>query len=521
MKQLFSKIPIRSKLAGSVIFSILMFVVLSIIHISTAQLTSQDIDTIHRNHQRMVIYTQIQQLSSELADTSYLVHTDLAPDERIVELSDLLQVEVDKLLILPATLAQKSIDAGVKLLVGEVIELFSEGDDILDQIDLVLSTQGPAAQGNLSAVLLKPHNELSRQLVSAIKVVNIDIDMATAELARLPEYLIMVDSIGLVIFCLALGTTLYLTLGRLMSALARLEKGTLAFQQGDFSFRTGLDGSDELQRLSGAFDKMAAKLEMQHIVAEEAKRHLEESVASRTFDLATANEALAAEDVRRRNFLADISHELRLPITIMKGDIEVTLREADRGEFDPMPVFERILRQTQALDRLVNDLFLIARGAVGGLSLNYSTVNLNKIVEDVVDDFSHAVLNIKTKINFQPCDKVSVRADSARLRQMLLAVLDNAIKHGGSELQVNVAVSVTADSGVLIVTDNGKGFGVENPMHLIGRFLKGSQQAEGAGLGLAVTKTLAETQGGHLELEHGKEGGALIRIFIPLGTQEK
>ncbi|WP_275576735.1 histidine kinase dimerization/phospho-acceptor domain-containing protein, partial [Stenotrophomonas maltophilia] len=81
-------------------------------------------------------------------------------------------------------------------------------------------------------------------------------------------------------------------------------------------------------------------------------------MANRTAELEAANAALAAEDERRRRFLADVGHELRTPLTIIRGEAQVALRAVERGEVDAATAFGRILEQTQGMGRLVDDLFL-------------------------------------------------------------------------------------------------------------------------------------------------------------------
>src|SRR5690606_33836713 len=114
---------------------------------------------------------------------------------------------------------------------------------------------------------------------------------------------------------------------------------------------------------------MARELGEKQSALEESREGLERAVALRTAELRTANDALSAEDERRRRFLAEASHELRMPVTIIRGEAEVALRSGAIDPAEAAETFERILAQTRDLTRLLQDLFLIAHAEAGGLRL--------------------------------------------------------------------------------------------------------------------------------------------------------
>jgi signal transduction histidine kinase len=123
---------------------------------------------------------------------------------------------------------------------------------------------------------------------------------------------------------------LVLIFKRLRSGLDRLERGARAFRRGDLACRVGLEGGDELARLSYVFDSMAEELSEKQQALEQAKSGLEAAVAARTAELEAANAALPPRTTAPA-LPGDVSHELRTPLTIIRGEAQVALRAADRG----------------------------------------------------------------------------------------------------------------------------------------------------------------------------------------------
>src|SRR5690606_32405342 len=111
------------------------------------------------------------------------------------------------------------------------------------------------------------------------------------------------------------------------------------------------------------------------------------AVIARTRELRKANEELSTVNQRRQAFLADISHELRTPLTIIRGETQVAMRLAEQPGFDPHEVFERILKQTRDLSRMVDDLFVIARARAGVLPLHLERLDLQRLARDLASDF--------------------------------------------------------------------------------------------------------------------------------------
>lgn len=339
--------------------------------------------------------------------------------------------------------------------------------------------------------------------------------VATERGARMTHYLNVAGVASLVLGVVMCSFLLVLILKRLRGGLDRLESGARAFGRGDLGCRIGLGGDDELAQVSQAFDAMAQELSDKQRALEAAKSGLETAVAARTAELESANAALAAEDGRRRRFLADVSHELRTPLTIIRGEAQVALRAAERGGLDPVQPFGRILEQTQGMGRLVDDLFLIARAEAGGLRLQRQPVDLRQCAVRVAADFEALASEDGATVRATSGGPVRAVADPDRLRQILAALVDNALRH----TRPGVSITLDARSGEgwaeVSVSDDGPGWPAESA-ELFGRFARGETRGDGSGLGLSVVRALAEAHGGSARLELCDGGGARAVVRLPI-----
>jgi signal transduction histidine kinase len=239
------------------------------------------------------------------------------------------------------------------------------------------------------------------------------------------------------------------------------------------------------------------------------------TVAERAADLERTNSALCEEHARRRTFLADASHELRMPLTIIRGETQVALRTSLQASQDHTEVFERILEQTRVLTRVFDDLFLIARAEAGGLRLDLRVVDLGELVRRVAQDFSTIACEWGATVRVEASCGLTARVDPDRVRQALVALIDNALRHGGAGVCVRVEARATAEGITITVTDNGPGIDSGMATELFTRFRRGATQSDGSGLGLSVVRAGAEAHGGSASLGNAGQGGARATLRFP------
>ena len=219
----------------------------------------------------------------------------------------------------------------------------------------------------------------------------------------------------------------------------------------------------------------------------------------------------------QRRFLADVGHEIRTPLTVLRGEIDVALmRPRTAGEY------ERILRKSledlRAASALAGDLILLARGESQGLEPIFEPVDAVQILREVAED--RAGLR-EVGMGMEAGIDTFIAADPALLRRAVANLADNAIRHGGGHVELEVQ---RVDSMVeLRVIDHGPGIPPDERPHLFERFYRGRvgrQSGRGAGLGLAIVHAIAESHGGSVRVEETPGGGATFVLRLPAGDSE-
>ncbi len=248
---------------------------------------------------------------------------------------------------------------------------------------------------------------------------------------------------------------------------------------------------DELGLLAGAFNDLLARLEL----------------------------ALS----QQRHFMADASHELRTPVSIARTAIEVTLSRAGRPEDEYRDCLGVVAQQTRRLTRIVEDMFILARADVAGLPLDRAPVYLDELVADCVKETSVLATPKGVGLDWRGPSDLEARGDERLLRQMLLNLLDNAIRHTPSGGRVSVDLVGRFATVEVAVTDSGDGIPQDARDRVFERFVRldASRRAgEGAGLGLPIARAIAEAHGGTLVLARSDVSGSTFLVRLPLAERE-
>jgi signal transduction histidine kinase len=326
-------------------------------------------------------------------------------------------------------------------------------------------------------------------------------DRAAEQVADAARWLIAATAALAVIGVIVAGFRLNRSIGR---PVRKLMAGAVALGRGDLAHRVGPLGSDELGLLARRFDEMAERIARQRAMLVDARSHLEREVAARTGELRLANERLERQDRSRVRFLADVSHELRTPLTILRGEAEVTLRNACDDLAAHRRALERIVDQAHAMGRLVDDLMTLARAETEDITFANALVDLHEISADAVREAT--VLGRAKDITIRSSlgGVLPVEGDPQRMKQIVMILLDNAVKYSPEGEAVEVSVSGSADAVVVAVSNRAPHLGEIDLQHVFDRFYRGRQApagvAEGSGLGLPIARWLAEKQGGSIAL---------------------
>ena len=216
-----------------------------------------------------------------------------------------------------------------------------------------------------------------------------------------------------------------------------------------------------------------------------------------------------------RRFTADVSHQLRTPLTAIRSVGEVGLRAGRRDEAGYRAIIGSMLEETDRLSVLVDRLLTLSRAETHQSTLTPDSVNLVELAEDVVGHLGVLAEEKGQSLSVDATGTTMAVADRVVLRQALINLVDNAIKFtpsGG-----HVSVHVASDNGIALldVTDNGPGIPTGDRERIFDRFYRGDElAASGTGLGLSIAKGAVEANGGQLTLERSDTHGTTFRIRL-------
>ncbi len=227
---------------------------------------------------------------------------------------------------------------------------------------------------------------------------------------------------------------------------------------------------------------------------------------------------------RQQEFVADAAHELRTPLTILQTSTHLLNQHRDEPLAAQGRVFDDLHEEIGRLTRLTCDLLDLARSDTGQLELALGRVDLDELGRKLVRRLSAVAAERQIELRFEGSARaLVVDADSDRLQQALLALLDNALKHTPPGGAVTLAVSDSGRSATVEVRDTGEGIPPEVLGRVFDRFYRGdavrSRSTGGAGLGLAIARTLVEAHGGTLALSSALGSGTTATVHLPLTAE--
>ena len=226
----------------------------------------------------------------------------------------------------------------------------------------------------------------------------------------------------------------------------------------------------------------------------------------------TMVERLERDEDQRRTLLNDVSHELRTPLSVISGNLEAMIdgvHPADEAHL------AAILEEAKVMERLIDDLRTVALSEAGTLPLHTEPTDLDLLVEEVVRSFQGSAGSGGVTVTADvPNDLPILDIDPVRIREVLVNLVANGVRHTPSGGTVVVRGETVGDEVVLRVIDTGAGIDPELLPHVFDRFAKGADST-GSGLGLAIARHLVAGHGGSLEVESTGSGGSTFRISLP------
>jgi len=244
---------------------------------------------------------------------------------------------------------------------------------------------------------------------------------------------------------------------------------------------------------------------------EETKGWPESHALARGFNAMV--DRLQVNEQGRRNMLADISHELRNPITVIQGNLEGMMDGLYPANVETL---KSLYEETQILARLVDDLKTFSLAEAGALPLRRELIDLGQLIRDAVSAFTSKAGEKRIKLDLLIEEVSEIEVDPLRVREALVNLLTNALRHTPRDGVIRVRLTESASGegrGVTIfVHDSGAGVESANLDHIFDRFYKSSDSG-GMGLGLSIAKVLVEAHGGKIWAEN--DNGAKISFSLP------
>jgi heavy metal sensor kinase len=220
-----------------------------------------------------------------------------------------------------------------------------------------------------------------------------------------------------------------------------------------------------------------------------------------------------------RRFLADASHELRTPLTILRSELEVMIQRAKTNS-DSAFALGNLLEEVERLGQIVEHLFALSRLDAGIAAAPHVHLDLAKLAATTAEQMCLLAEDKDLSITRRTDAPVFVKGDRAQLKQVVVNLLDNAIKYTPNGGAITLTVSQQGHEAVCEVADNGVGIPATAIPHVFDRFFRvdsaRSREDGGAGIGLSIVKAICAAHGGRTELESAVGKGSLFRVYFPL-----
>ena len=343
---------------------------------------------------------------------------------------------------------------------------FSESfSTLLDAPTLTVGTPLKSSDGKIIGVVLlhAPVNGINLAISKGIMILALSIGLSL-----------------IVVILLSIGLSITFT-----KPLNKMNNIAIKLAEGDYTAKTDIMQNDEIGELASNLDTLSSRLDFSSKQSEKLEQ-------------------------LRRDFVANISHELRTPITVIRGSLEAL---CDGVVTEPAKVSEyhqQMLNESKGLQRLVGDLLDLSRLQNMDFNIEMADVNLCDVVSDVIRSAKNMADSKEIELIVEnSASNCSVKGDYGRLRQMFMTILDNAIKFSPLEGHIYITLSYK-DNLYVSIRDEGIGIEKEDLLYIFDRFYKtkSKENTDGTGLGLAIAKQIALRHNAEISVVIGKNKGS-------------
>ena len=222
---------------------------------------------------------------------------------------------------------------------------------------------------------------------------------------------------------------------------------------------------------------------------------------------------------QQRRFVADASHELRTPVSVIRSITDVALAHPPTVQ-EYVQVLQEVNAESERLGMLMSDLLALARADEGHIQFEQDTVNLDLLAVDVLASMETLATERGIVLTSGELSPTVVVGDTARLIQVIMSLVDNALTYTNAGGRVTLSVKANQTHGVLTVCDNGIGIAPTDQVHIFERFYRAdparSRTAGGSGLGLSIVDWIVGMHGGNVGVESQLGEGSTFTIALPL-----
>jgi len=283
----------------------------------------------------------------------------------------------------------------------------------------------------------------------------------------------------------------------IIKPLLSLKNSTEKIKAGDLDFSITYAKKNELGQLAAAFESMRSQL----------KASLEKQ---------------AQYEANRKELITGISHDLKTPLTALKGYVEGIIDGVANTPEKMKHYIHTIRIKANQLDRLTDELFLFSKMDLHKIPFHFQTINLTDFLQDLLDELRFDLEEKKIELHYYNDAPYSlpVKADGEKLRRVVMNIIDNSLKHLAEQEepgQITIRLSEEADKVMIRIEDNGPGIKADELPFIFDRFYRGDPargSTDGSGLGLAIAKLIIQEHGGEIWAESEVGQGTAIGIFF-------
>ena len=301
---------------------------------------------------------------------------------------------------------------------------------------------------------------------------------------------------GILILAVSLAAALILSLAlsavlavSFTNPLNKMKKTALLLANGDYKAKTGISQKDETGELAVILDILSDRL------------------------LKAQSESLKLEKLRS-DFISNISHELKTPVTVIRGSLEALNDGVITGKEQVQEYYSQMLNESLYLQRLINDLLELSKLQNLDFKIEFEHLSLNDILSDAVRSAGQLARSKNIEIELKSDELPhEIMGDYGRLRQLFLIILDNAVKFSPAESVIKVIIN----DDTVSISDNGPGISTDELPHIFDRFYKtrSENNKTGSGLGLPIAKQIAKRHNIDLEVQSEEGKGSTFTLKLP------